>query len=151
MRKPTLLNKIVIGVMFMFIAGAVTITGCSSSYGTTTATQSSAPATTTPAGTNAGTITIDVTAKNVAFDKTTISVPAGAQVTINFNNQDTMPHNIAIYNDQSASQTIYKGEIFNGPAAKTYTFTAPTTPGKYFFRCDVHPGKMTGDFIVTAN
>lgn len=35
-----------------------------------------------------------------------------------------------------------------GPATTTYTFTAPSTPGTYFFRCDVHPTVMTGQFIV---
>jgi len=37
----------------------------------------------------------------------------------------------------------------NVGATTTYTFTAPSTPGTYFFRCDVHPETMTGQFIVT--
>ena len=114
---------------------------------------SPAPASSTPSAPKATTaaanaVTIDLVAQNMAFDKNTITVKAGAQVTINFNNKDSMPHNVAIYNDQSAAQVIYKGEVFTGPATKTYTFTAPSTPGTYFFRCDVHPGKMTGQFIV---
>jgi plastocyanin len=36
-----------------------------------------------------------------------------------------------------------------GPTTTTYTFTAPSTPGSYFFRCDVHPTQMTGTFVVT--
>lgn len=50
--------------------------------------------------------------------------------------------------DASASTTIFKGAIMTGPATTTYTFTAPSTPGTYFFRCDVHPTVMTGQFIV---
>ncbi len=39
------------------------------------------------------------------------------------------------------------GEIITGPAETTYTFTAPSEPGTYYFQCDVHPS-MNGDFIV---
>ena len=107
----------------------------------------SASATATAAGGNA--VTIDLTAQNVAFDKSTITVPAGAQVTINFNNQDNgIPHNFAVYTDSSASQSIFVGQTITGPDTTTYTFTAPSTAGTYFFRCDVHPTQMTGQFIV---
>jgi plastocyanin len=34
-----------------------------------------------------------------------------------------------------------------GVAKTIYTFTAPTQPGAYFFRCDIHT-YMTGTFIV---
>ena len=85
----------------------------------------------------------------MAFDKSTITVSAGAQVTINFDNQDSgIPHNFAVYTDSSAGTTIFIGETITGPNKTTYTFTAPTTPGSYFFRCDIHPTKMTGTFTV---
>jgi plastocyanin len=97
----------------------------------------------------AGPTTISLVAQNMAFDKKTITVPAGAQITINFDNKDSgIPHNFAVYNDQSASQVIFKGDIIRGPDTKTYSFTAPTTPGTYFFRCDAHPTTMTGQFTV---
>ncbi|MEN6388155.1 MAG: hypothetical protein ABFD13_04555 [Candidatus Cryosericum sp.] len=32
--------------------------------------------------------------------------------------------------------------------AKGMAFDAPTTPGMYFFHCDIHPATMTGQFIV---
>jgi plastocyanin len=94
-------------------------------------------------------VTIDLVAKNIAFDKSTITVPVGADVTVNFDNQDSgIPHNFAVYTDASASTPIFVGEIITGPKTVTYSFTAPTTPGTYFFRCDVHPTIMTGTFIV---
>ncbi|MCE5338312.1 MAG: cupredoxin domain-containing protein [Methanomicrobiaceae archaeon] len=113
---------------------------------TTVATVTTA-ATTAAAG--GKTATVDLTAENIKFDKSTITVPAGAAVTVNFNNKDSgVPHNFAVYTDSSASQNIFKGDTVTGPATTTYTFTAPATPGTYFFRCDVHPQQMTGDFIV---
>jgi plastocyanin len=85
----------------------------------------------------------------MAFNTTTITVPAGAEITVNFDNQDNgIPHNFAIYQDKTAAKQIYKGDIIVGPRTVTDTFKAPTKPGSYFFRCDVHPNTMTGVLIV---
>lgn len=124
----------------------------------TTAIETEIPAateTTTVAGeqttTAAGgeTTSVDLAAENIAFDTDTITVPAGAEVTVNFDNEDNgIPHNFAVYTDSSASQSIFVGDTITGPETTTYTFTAPSEPGTYFFRCDIHPQQMTGDFIV---
>ncbi|MCM2465009.1 hypothetical protein DIC75_01535 [Methanoculleus sp. CWC-02] len=93
-------------------------------------------------------VTVAIAAENFAFSMKTITVPAGAGVTVNFDNRDDgTPHNVAVYTDSSAATAIFVGEIVTGPDQATYTFTAPETPGTYFFRCDVHPS-MNGDFIV---
>ncbi len=113
-------------------------TTISTGVSTTTATQASG----TP-------ITISLIAQNFAFNPNTITVPAGASVTINFDNKDTAPHNFALYtNSRATPPAIFQGQTITGPATISYTFTAPTTPGTYFFRCDVHPTIMTGSFIV---
>jgi predicted lipoprotein with Yx(FWY)xxD motif len=92
-------------------------------------------------------VTVSLVARNFAFDKSSITVPAGAQVTINFDNQDAgTPHNVAVYTSSSATTSIFVGSVISG-GQTTYTFTAPTTPGTFFFRCDVHP-YMNGSFIV---
>jgi predicted lipoprotein with Yx(FWY)xxD motif/plastocyanin len=116
----------------------------------TATTSTTAANTTTTSSTVAGTpVTISLTAQNVAFDKSTITVSAGAAVTINFNNKDSVPHNFALYTNSSATPpAIFAGQVVTGPTTITYTFTAPTTPGTYFFRCDIHPSIMTGSFIV---
>lgn len=96
------------------------------------------------------TVIVDLVAKNIAFNTSTITVPAGADVGVNFDNQDAnVPHNFAVYTDSSATTEIFKGDIITGPAKTTYTFKAPDKPGTYFFRCDVHPTLMTGQFVVT--
>ena len=126
---------------------ATTTTGTPSATATTAGANVTTAATTAAAGNQ--TATVDLTAENIKFDKSTITVPAGATVTVNFNNKDSgVPHNFAVYTDSSASQNIFKGDTVTGPATTTYTFTAPSTPGTYFFRCDVHPQQMTGDFVV---
>jgi plastocyanin len=128
---------------------AATTTPPMTSMPPTTTTTTPPMTTTTPATTPSQTVTIDIVAKNIAFDKSTITVPAGAKVIVNFNNQDSgIPHNVSFYTDSSASTAIFVGQIITGPKTVTYTFTAPSTPGKYFFRCDVHPTVMVGTFIV---
>jgi plastocyanin len=109
-----------------------------------TVTVSAATATQTPTA-----VTIDLVAQNMAFNMKNITVPAGASVIINFNNKDGASHNFSLYSNSSAKPpALFQGEIVSGTKTITYHFTAPTQPGTYFFRCDIHPTIMTGDFIV---
>ena len=109
------------------------------------------PTTPTPTPTTTGvTVPITLTAQNVAFDSTILTAPAGSTVVMTFVNKDTnMPHNFALYTNSTATTKIFAGEIITGPKNITYTFTVPSKPGNYFFRCDIHPELMTGTFIVT--
>ncbi|HJR45451.1 MAG TPA: cupredoxin domain-containing protein [Actinomycetota bacterium] len=89
-----------------------------------------------------------VTAANVAFDTDTIELESGGEATIEFVNDDaaSVPHNIAIYEDDSAEQEIFVGDQIPGGQETTYTFEAPK-PGDYYFQCDVHPA-MNGTVTV---
>ena len=127
------------------------VAGCSPGYGPTPTPTPTATPTPTPTPTGQS-VTINLTAQNIAFDKSSITVTAGASVTVVFNNKDAgIPHNLAIYDSPALNTTIFRGPVIAGPATATYQFTAPTTPGTYFFRCDVHPTTMTGSFIVTSS
>jgi plastocyanin len=92
---------------------------------------------------------INLTAQNMAFSLSTITVPAGALVTVHFTNLDPLPHNFAVFTNSSLQQVIFRGQVIMGPnATATYQFTAPSQPGTYFFHCDVHPTVMMGQFVV---
>jgi len=94
-------------------------------------------------------VTIGLMAQNFAFNTSTITVPAGANVTVDFDNQDAgIGHNFAVYDSASMKKTIFKGEIISGPKKIIYTFNAPQEPGIYHFQCDPHAQKMNGQFIV---
>lgn len=95
-------------------------------------------------------ITINLIAQNLAFNLSTLTVPAGTNVTINFDNRDAgILHNFSLFNNSNASPpAIFQGQTITDSATITYTFTAPNAPGTYFFRCDIHPTTMTGSFIV---
>jgi plastocyanin len=96
--------------------------------------------------------TVEIAAvPRMKFDKDTITVKAGSQVTLKFANNDTgVPHNWAAYTDSTASTLIPGGktEVCTGPCEEEITFTAPDQPGDYFFRCDIHPATMTGTLVV---
>ncbi len=100
-------------------------------------------------GATGGPTNVTLVAKNVKFDLSTITASAGQPVTVTLDNQDAgVLHNVAFYTDRSASSPIHKGNILTGPATEDVSFTAPSTPGNYFFRCDVHPDTMFGTFVV---
>lgn len=139
-------------LLILVVAGllicSTLLAGCTSTTTTTTPTATPAPVTTS-LQTTAQSTTIVLTAQNFAFDKSAITVPAGAQVMVTLNNNDSgVSHNFAVYMDASATTALFKGSNVIGPGSTTYTFTAPSTRGTYFFRCDVHPTTMTGQFIV---
>lgn len=91
---------------------------------------------------------VTIVSKDRLFDLETIRVPADSRVTITLANEDADPHNIAIYDSRAAEEEIFVSETIAGRGTKTTgSFDAPPR-GKYFFRCDVHPVTMIGDFIV---
>jgi plastocyanin len=155
------MTKKILYLAFAIILIGACIAGCASTPGTTptptpttTVTSTTVPSTTPPATTTSpsggGTVDIYLQAKNIAFNKSTISVPAGSTVNVHFDNEDQgVPHNFAVYTNSQATDKIFSGTIITGVSQTTYTFTAPATPGDYFFRCDVHPSVMYGTFTVT--
>ena len=86
-----------------------------------------------------------IVAKDIKFVTTQVNVPAGKAFGLSFDNQDGAPHNVAIYTDSSASQSLFKGDIFSSEK-RVYQVPA-LAPGSYFFRCDVHPD-MTGTIVA---
>ena len=96
-------------------------------------------------------VTVSLVAQNTAFQPTTFTVPAGANVTVDFDNKDAQtPHNFVLFGGPDASSpALFTGTIITGPATTQYTFTAPG-PGTYFFHCEVHPQQMTGTVTVGA-
>lgn len=91
-------------------------------------------------------VTVQLVAENISFDQDSLTAPAGAQVTIEFENRDAVGHNFALYESDAAEEAIFQGEIVTEDT--TYQFQAPDEPGTYFFRCDPHPTQMFGDFVV---
>jgi plastocyanin/heme-degrading monooxygenase HmoA len=100
----------------------------------------------TPAGTPAAN-SVEITAHNIAFDKTTLTANAG-NVTILFHNTDSaIPHNFAVYrSDSGPTDEIKHTDIAAGPVDQTLALTLEK--GTYFFDCQVHPAQMFGKLVV---
>jgi len=90
---------------------------------------------------------VAISASGIAFEQTSVTAPAGKAFQIAFDNKDAgTPHNIAIHKDNVGGAEVFKGEIINGPATKTYDVPA-LDAGSYAFVCSVHPN-MTGTLTV---
>jgi plastocyanin/uncharacterized membrane protein len=73
--------------------------------------------------------------------------PAGEPFGISFQNEDDgVPHNVAVYRDDSAEESLFVGDLVDGTATVTYDVPA-LEAGVYYFRCDVHP-QMDGTLEV---
>lgn len=93
---------------------------------------------------------LDVTASGVKFDTDTLELPAGEAATIPFTNEDSVPHNIAIYPDVAAADdqadALFQGEVIAGGSSTEYAID-PLDKGEYVFQCDVHPA-MRGTVVA---
>jgi plastocyanin len=108
---------------------------------------SAAPATGNPGAPSAPAgDTVTITATDLEFGQTEVTVPANTAFDLVFDNQEGAPHNVAIYTDSSASTKVSVGDIFSGPAQKAQSVPA-LAAGTYFFRCDVHPD-MQGSIVA---
>jgi mono/diheme cytochrome c family protein/plastocyanin len=88
---------------------------------------------------------VSIVAQNIAFTTTDVTAPADIPFVIAFDNQDAgTPHNVDI--KDAGGTSVFKGEIFSGPATKDYNVPA-LKAGSYSFICDVHP-TMTGTLTV---
>jgi plastocyanin len=86
-----------------------------------------------------------ITAQALKFDRTQLDVPAGRPFQLLFENRESAPHNVRIY-DEGVDQPLFNGETFSGSGSRLYE--VPALPaGTHRFRCDVHP-EMAG--TVTA-
>lgn len=91
---------------------------------------------------------LQISAKNMSFDKKCLAAPANKAFTITFHNQENgLPHDVTIYNNSSATKKLFGGSPVTGPKTATYHVPA-MKPGTYYFRCDIHPTQMTGTFVV---
>ena len=89
--------------------------------------------------------TIQIKANDLAFDVDSFEAPADEAFCIEFENQESLQHNVAIYDGDEA---LFTGEFLREPG--TITYNVPALPaGEYSFICDAHPIDMVGDVTVT--
>jgi hypothetical protein len=84
------------------------------------------------------------------FDTECLAVPAEEPFTVEFVNDDVVPHNWALYGDPSAAEHLGGGTVDEpiAPGDTTTYEVDPVDPAEYFYRCDFHPTTMTGTLVV---
>ena len=87
-----------------------------------------------------------ISAAGVVFDSDTLELTAGEETELEFVNDDTVEHNVAIYETEAAEQDLFVGDIIPGGQETTYSIPALET-GEFCFQCDVHPN-MNGTVTV---
>ncbi len=87
---------------------------------------------------------VTLAAANIAFEPTSLTVPAGEAFTLQFHNQDAnTQHNVQIFDDPKFAGTpLFSGALVTGVRQTDYEVD-PLEAGAYFFHCEVHP-TMTG-------
>ena len=84
------------------------------------------------------------------FDRDTLSALSGVEVSVRYDNQVPIPHNIAFFaGDSMDAPLLAKTEVAGGPGVQEVTFVTPNEPGSFLFVCQVHPTAMTGRLITT--
>lgn len=87
-----------------------------------------------------------LSAAGTAFDTDTLDLTAGEETQVDFTNEDSVQHNLAIYEQEGASEALFAGDLVPPGQAVTYTIPA-LDKGTYYFHCEVHPS-MNGDVTV---
>jgi plastocyanin len=126
---------VLVGVLALAAAGCG---GGDDEGGGSAAETTVAPATTAAGG--GGEDELKLAAANTAWDTDRLAMPAGAQVSIEIENADSIVHNFT-FAEAGADQDIEGGEN------ATVTLTAPSA-GTYPFLCKYHPAAMTGTVTV---
>jgi len=93
---------------------------------------------------------VALSAQNTAYSTTSLTLPPG-EATIDFKNQDTVPHNVHLFDGPDAnSPSVFTGQIVPPGGSAQYKVTGLVAGKTYFFHCDVHPLQMTGKATVAA-
>lgn len=90
---------------------------------------------------------VSIVADNMAFDKTSLAVPANQAVTVTFENRQDVPHGFTILEAQNSSNFFFQEAPFRGPRTVTLN-VGPLRRGDFAFKCQVHPNTMFGMFSV---
>ena len=90
--------------------------------------------------------TLTITASGTKFNTDCLAAPANQAFTVNYENKDQIAHNLTILESHSASEALFDAGLIQ-PGTKTLNVQA-LKAGTFAFHCKIHPGQMSGTFIV---
>jgi nitrite reductase (NO-forming) len=87
-----------------------------------------------------------------SFEPDRITVAAGERVTFALVNEGRLPHNMRIADENGDYDTddsvVSDPDLINAGETGELTWTAPSEPGTFDFRCDIHPVEMVGTITI---
>jgi uncharacterized cupredoxin-like copper-binding protein len=102
--------------------------------------------------------TLNVTMTDYAYSPSSLSVPAGASVTLNARNNGTVEHEFVImkkgdtvtapFGDKDENNIYWELDEIQPGTSKSGTFTAPSEPGDYEIVCGL-PGHIEKGMTAT--
>lgn len=130
------------GALSMVIALGLLLVACSTPADSATAGESDSSGGGTVAVVDG---VVELSAADLVFDASVIQAPAGEAFTISFTNNDSAPHNVAVYTEEGGDEIANSDPINEG---ETLELQVPAQDaGEYFFVCDIHPD-MNGTVVV---
>ena len=140
----------IIGLMFAVVVTTAVLAACGGDDEKTGdgAAATSAAANPTEGGSD-NTALLEIAVENTEYDVSELTAPAGAAVTLVFDNDDPgIRHNWSLYETEESEDALFEGEILTGVDTIDYAVPAIDEPGTYHFHCDIHPAVMTGELII---
>jgi plastocyanin len=139
-----------LGLAVAGVVVAVAAVGCSSAGPN----WSIAPLAASPTATGSSTApatggsVMNLAAKNIAFDQSSLTASANTPLTIHFDNQDTgVGHDVAIHQGSAGGPLEFQGQVIVGPSSVDYQVPA-LPPGTYTVICIIHPTQMVATLTV---
>jgi plastocyanin len=93
---------------------------------------------------------ITLSADNLEFSAPCMVADAGEAFTIRFTNNESQPHNVALYQDSSKANEIFRGDTITVPGESLDYPVEALDAGQYYFDCTVHPAEMNGTLYVVV-
>jgi plastocyanin len=92
---------------------------------------------------------VTLTANNLQFSTACIEAVVGRPIIIHFTNHEAVPHDVAVYKDNTKKDLLGKSDTVTGPDGST-TLTIPAQlPGQLYFDCTIHTS-MNGSLVVSG-
>jgi len=90
---------------------------------------------------------IELSADGLAFSAPCVVAPAGVAFVVRLTNEESPPHNVAIYADRAKSSVYLEGDHISGPDKTIDYAVEALAAGDYYFECTLHPS-MNGALYV---
>jgi len=94
--------------------------------------------------------TVSLTANNLQFSTACIEAVVGKPIVIHFTNEEAVPHDVAVYRDNTKKDLLGKSDIVTGPNGSTTLTIAAQLPGQLYFECTIHTS-MNGSLVVRGD